>query len=81
METLLLSFATVALAEIGDRTQLLSLMLVARYGRPWLILAGILAATLANHAAAGLIGISIGQVLRPRLLDVVVGTIARAVSR
>jgi Ca2+/H+ antiporter, TMEM165/GDT1 family len=73
MEVFLLSLGTIALAEMGDRTQLLSLMLVARYGRPWSILAGILAATLANHAAAGLVGISFREVLIPRLLDVIVG--------
>jgi putative Ca2+/H+ antiporter (TMEM165/GDT1 family) len=73
MEAFLVCVGTVALAEMGDRTQLLSLMLVARYGRPWPILAGILAATLANHAFAGLVGISFGAFLRPKLLDGVVG--------
>jgi putative Ca2+/H+ antiporter (TMEM165/GDT1 family) len=48
MESLLIAFGTVALAEMGDRTQLVSLMLVVRYGRPWPIMAGILGATLAT---------------------------------
>jgi putative Ca2+/H+ antiporter (TMEM165/GDT1 family) len=73
MDVFLFSLGTVALTEIGDRTQLLSLLLVARYGCPWPILAGILAATLANHAAAGLVGISFGKMLEPRPLDLVIG--------
>jgi Ca2+/H+ antiporter, TMEM165/GDT1 family len=74
MEALLVSFGTVTIAEMGDRTQLLSLLLVARYGRPWPILAGVLVASLANHALAGLVGLSFGQLLSPRILEVVVGT-------
>ena len=57
MEAFLISLSTVALAEIGDRTQLLTLVLVAQYRRPWQIIAGIFFATLANHFAAGLIGV------------------------
>ena len=56
MEALLVSFGVVALGEIGDKTQLLSLVLAARYRRPWPIVAGILVATLANHALAGWVG-------------------------
>jgi Ca2+/H+ antiporter, TMEM165/GDT1 family len=52
IEAFFVSSALVALAEVGDKTQLLSLMLAARYRRPWPIIAGILLATLANHAAA-----------------------------
>jgi putative Ca2+/H+ antiporter (TMEM165/GDT1 family) len=73
MEALLVSVTTIAIAEMGDRTQLLSLILAARYGRPWPILAGIFLATLANHAAAGLIGTWFGRFLKPRTLDLVVG--------
>jgi putative Ca2+/H+ antiporter (TMEM165/GDT1 family) len=73
MQAFLVSLGTVALAEIGDRTQLLALMLAARFRRPWPILAGILCASLANHAAAGLIGTWIGHRLAPRTLDLVVG--------
>ena len=73
IESLLVSLTTVAVAEMGDRTQLLSLILAARYGRPWPILAGILLATLCNHAAAGLIGAWFGRFLQPRTLDLVVG--------
>lgn len=56
METLLVSTGVVALAEIGDKTQLLALMLASRYRRPWPIVGGILVATLLNHAGAALIG-------------------------
>ena len=73
MEALLVSLTTVAVAEMGDRTQLLSLVLAAHYRKPWPILAGVLLATLANHAAAGAIGVWFGRFLSPALLDGVVG--------
>jgi putative Ca2+/H+ antiporter (TMEM165/GDT1 family) len=73
MESFLISLSTVAVAEMGDRTQLLSLMLAARFRRPWPILAGVLCATLANHAAAALIGQRLGRALTPRILDAAVG--------
>jgi putative Ca2+/H+ antiporter (TMEM165/GDT1 family) len=56
LESLLIPTAVVALAEIGDKTQLLALVLAARFRKPWPIIAGIVAATLANHAAAGAVG-------------------------
>ena len=56
MEALLVSTGFVALAEMGDKTQLLSFLLAARYRRPWTICAGILLATAANHAMAGAVG-------------------------
>lgn len=73
MEAFLISITTISVAEIGDRTQLLSLVLAARYRRPWPIIAGILCATLANHAAAGIIGVWFGSLLKPRSLEIVVG--------
>jgi putative Ca2+/H+ antiporter (TMEM165/GDT1 family) len=73
MESFLVSISTVSIAEIGDRTQLLSLMLAAHYRRPWPILAGVLCETLANHAVAGVIGARIGRFLTPTLLDAMVG--------
>jgi Ca2+/H+ antiporter, TMEM165/GDT1 family len=73
MESFLVSLSTVAIAEMGDRTQLLSLMLAARYRKPWPILAGVICATLANHALAGLVGVRLGRFLTPQLLDTVVG--------
>jgi putative Ca2+/H+ antiporter (TMEM165/GDT1 family) len=56
METFLVSAAVVALGEIGDKTQLLALVLAAHYRKPWTISAGILIATLVNHALAGYVG-------------------------
>ena len=73
MEAFVVSLSSIAIAEIGDRTQLLSLVLVARYRRPFPIIAGILCATLANHAAAGFIGVWFGNLLKPKLLDIIVG--------
>ena len=52
MEAFLVSFGLVALAELGDKTQLLALMLASRFHRPWTIMAGILVAVVLNHAAA-----------------------------
>ncbi len=73
MESLLVSISTVAIAEMGDRTQLLSLMLAAHYRKPWPILAGVFCATLANHAVAGVIGVRLGRFLTPGILDSLVG--------
>ena len=73
MESFLISLSTVAIAEMGDRTQLLSLLLAARFRRPWPILAGVLCATLANHLIAALIGQRLGGFLTPRVLDAAVG--------
>jgi len=73
MEAFLISLTSIATAEMGDRTQLLALVLAARYRKPWPIVAGVLCATLANHAAAGLIGSLLGRQLRPALLDAAVG--------
>jgi putative Ca2+/H+ antiporter (TMEM165/GDT1 family) len=63
METFLLSTMVVGLAEIGDKTQILSLMLAARFLRPLPIILGIFFATIANHAAAGLAGAYFGGLL------------------
>ncbi|MBU4609893.1 TMEM165/GDT1 family protein [Achromobacter sp. GG226] len=55
MEALLVSTGVVALAEIGDKTQLLAFMLSARYRKPWPIIAGIFIATIVNHGFAGVL--------------------------
>ena len=73
MEALFVSLASVAIAEIGDRTQLLSLALAAHYRKPIPIIAGIFLATIANHAVAGLLGAWFGRLLTPTVLDVTVG--------
>ena len=56
METLLVSTGVVALAEIGDKTQLLAFILAARFKKPLPIIAGILCATIINHGLAGALG-------------------------
>ena len=67
-EALLVSTGTVALAEIGDKTQLLALLLAARFRKPWPIIAGILAATLLNHALAAWLGQMVAAWLTPDTL-------------
>src|SRR3954467_11422606 len=56
MQAFLVSTGIVALAEMGDKTQLLSLVLAARFRKPWPIVAGIFVATLFNHGLAGALG-------------------------
>jgi Ca2+/H+ antiporter, TMEM165/GDT1 family len=73
MEAFLVSTGIVALAEMGDKTQLLSLVLVARFRKPWPIVWGILAATLANHALAGAAGAWVTSLLGPQMLRWVLG--------
>src|SRR6201996_1974868 len=73
MSVLLLAFTTIFIAEMGDRTQLLSLILATQFRKPWPIIAGIFVATIANHAVAGLIGVWIGRFLTPAILDAAVG--------
>lgn len=63
MEALIISTVSVALAEIGDKTQLLALVLAARFRKPWPIIAGILLATLANHGIAAEVGAWISDLL------------------
>jgi putative Ca2+/H+ antiporter (TMEM165/GDT1 family) len=68
LEAFLASTLVVAIGEIGDKTQLLSLMLAARFRKPWPISLGILAATLLNHALAGLMGAWISAAIAPDVL-------------
>jgi putative Ca2+/H+ antiporter (TMEM165/GDT1 family) len=67
-QAFLISTGAVALAEIGDKTQLLSLVLAARYRKPLPIILGVLAATLVNHAGAGALGAWLGSVLTPTVM-------------
>ena len=73
MEAFLISTGIVALAEMGDKTQLLSLVLAARFRKPWPIVLGILVATLANHGLAGAAGHWVTSVMGPDLLRWVLG--------
>ena len=73
MEAFLISTGIVALAEIGDKTQLLAFILAAKFRRPLPIIAGILIATIANHAFAGALGTWITSLLSPETLRWVLG--------
>ncbi|MCW5654067.1 TMEM165/GDT1 family protein [Hydrogenophaga sp.] len=73
MEAFLISTGIVALAEMGDKTQLLSLVLAARFKRPWPIVWGILTATLLNHALAGAAGAWIMATIGPDVMRWVLG--------
>ena len=73
VEAFFVSTLVVGLAEIGDKTQILSLMLAARFLRPVPIIFGILFATVANHAAAGLAGTLFGDVLRGPWMQWILG--------
>ena len=73
MEAFLISTGVVALAEIGDKTQLLALVLAAKFRRPAPIILGILVATLVNHALAGAAGAWIASVVGPTAMRWILG--------
>ncbi|WP_407331812.1 TMEM165/GDT1 family protein [Enterovibrio sp. 27052020O] len=68
MSVLVISITTVALAEIGDKTQLLSLLLASRYRKPVPIILAILFATLLNHSLAAWLGVVVADYLTPDVL-------------
>lgn len=80
IDAILASTAVVALAEIGDKTMLLALVLAARLRAPWQIIAGIFVATVANHALAALVGREVAGLLEAQWFRVAValGFIAMA---
>ena len=73
MEALFVSTGVIALAEIGDKTQLLAFILAARFKKPLPIITGILAATLPNHGLAGAFGAWITTVISPDVMRWVLG--------
>ncbi|MBM3204120.1 TMEM165/GDT1 family protein [Candidatus Woesearchaeota archaeon] len=73
-ESWLVSTGIVALAEVGDKTQLLSLVLAARFRKPWPILLGILLATLLNHSLAAALGVWITTALSREILAWILGS-------
>ena len=73
MEPLFVSTGVVALAEIGDKTQLLAFILAARFKKPVPIILGILAATIVNHGLAGALGAWITSAISPQILRWVLG--------
>ena len=73
MEAFLISTGVVALGEMGDKTQLLAMLLAARFKRPLPIVLGIFTATVVNHAAAGALGGWVASALGPDILRWVIG--------
>ncbi len=73
MESLIVSTGVVALAEIGDKTQLLAFLLATRFKKPLPIIAGILVATILNHSLAGALGAWITATLSPEVLRWILG--------
>lgn len=73
MEAFLVSTGIVALAEMGDKTQLLSLVLAARFRKPWPIIAGIFTATVINHGLAGALGEWLHGVTGPDVMRWILG--------
>jgi Ca2+/H+ antiporter, TMEM165/GDT1 family len=73
MQAFLVSTGIVGLAEIGDKTQLLALVLAARFRKPWPIVLGILVATIANHAMAGALGAWVTTQISPQTMRWILG--------
>ncbi len=73
LEAFLISTGLVALGEMGDKTQLLAMLLAARFKRPVPIILGVLVATLVNHALAGVVGDTVARWMGPDLLRWVIG--------
>ena len=73
MQAFLISTGIVALAEMGDKTQLLALVLAARFKKPWPIVWGILVATVLNHAMAGALGAWVSTQISPQTLRYILG--------
>ena len=80
MDAFLVSTVAVAIGELGDKTQLLALVLAARYRRPVSIILGIIAATIANHALAGLAGSWLRSTLTTELVRWLVGASFLAIA-
>ena len=73
MEAFLVSTGIVALAEMGDKTQLLSLVLAARFRKPWPIVLGIFVATVVNHGLAGAVGAWVNAFIGPDVMRWILG--------
>jgi putative Ca2+/H+ antiporter (TMEM165/GDT1 family) len=68
METIVGSFILVAISEMGDKTQLLAFSLATKYRRPWIVMGGILTATILNHALASSVGTWVSSHVAPRVM-------------
>lgn len=73
MTALWSSFVVVALAEMGDKTQLIAFSLATRYRRPWTVILGILLATLLNHTLAATVGVWLARLIQASVLGVILG--------
>lgn len=73
MHAFLVSAGVVAIAEMGDKTQLLSIIIAARFARPWPIILGILLATILNHFLAALVGTEVACLIPAQWLRWIVG--------
>ena len=73
LEPFLVSTGVVAVAEIGDKTQLLAFVLSARFKKPWQVILGILAATITNHLLAGVVGVSVSAWVNPQIMRWILG--------
>ncbi len=69
MEAIFNSFFLVLASEMGDKTQLLALVLASRYRKPWAVMAGILVATLLNHGLASYVGVWLASLVSPQTLN------------
>lgn len=73
LEPFLVSTGVVAVAEIGDKTQLLAFVLSARFKKPWQVILGILAATITNHLLAGVVGVTVSTWVNPQIMRWILG--------
>lgn len=73
MEAFLIPAGVIALAELGDKSQLLAFLLAAKYRAPLPIIAGIIVAALANHALAGAVGVWLAATITPEIMRWIVG--------
>ncbi len=80
MEAFFVSAGLVAIAEIGDKTQLLAIILATRFGKPLPIIVGILVATLANHALAAWVGAAVASWVGPEIMRWVLGLMFLAMA-
>lgn len=73
LEPFLVSTGVVAVAEIGDKTQLLAFVLAARFKKPWHVILGILTATIANHVLASVVGVTASAWVNPQVMRWILG--------
>ncbi|MBU8897809.1 TMEM165/GDT1 family protein [Corallococcus sp. M34] len=75
LESIVSSFVLVAASEMGDKTQLLAFSLASRFRRPWVVLAGIFVATVANHALASTVGAWVSSHVPARIMALILGVL------